>query len=207
MPATGAVAPFLIHTHRMPSCIKKIKRNVRANCDKPLAQGVGEQIYAFMKDSQSVALTMDTVLSTSLATAIALGPSEKLIVYEGVNLSNDPSVGFNRTDFGVTLPHSLVLMLFSNSPETKEEIHAMLTRRDLGFIYKRQAGDWEITGYGTGMRMSGFTYKANDANKGAYVVTFEAPDETRLPITLRHTSAGGLDDTSTYLAGMALADA
>lgn len=190
----------------MPSCIKKIKRNVRANCDKPLAQGVGEVIYAFMRDSQSVALTMDTTLTSTLATGMALGSNEKLIVYEGVNLSNDVSVGFNRSDFGVTTPHSAVIMLFSNSPETKEEIQAMLTRRDLGFIVKRQAGDWEIFGYKTGMRMTGFTYRPNDANKGAFVVTFEAPDETGLPITLRHTT-GGLDDTTTYLAGMAQADA
>lgn len=184
---------------------KNIKKNLKRCGQKALAKGVNELIYVGMKDAQSIAFTFDAD-NTTILTAIAMASGQKLFAYEGKNYSNDPSVGFNRTDFDLTLPQTLVIILFSNSPVTKLELEALFTRKDLVFIYERVAGDFEAMGVNTGMQVTNFVYRPNDDNKGAFVVTLTAADEVELPKTVRHTTSS-LDDTRSYLAGLVLADA
>jgi hypothetical protein len=185
---------------------KKTRKNLKRCGEKALVKGVDETILVAMKDEQEVAITYDATNST-LATGIALKAGEKMFAYEGKNASNDPSVGFNKTDYDTTLPQQLVFVIFSNSPATKLEIEALITRDDLLFIVKRKQADYEIYGAETGMSVSAFVYRANDDNKGAFVVTVAAPDEASLPKTLRIAGTGGLDGTKAALAALTAADA
>ncbi|MVM34227.1 hypothetical protein GO755_29625 [Spirosoma sp. HMF4905] len=184
---------------------KKIKQNLKRCGQKALAKGVNELIYIGMRDEQSIAFTFDST-NTTILTAIAMGTSQKLFAYEGKNYSNDPSVGFNRTDFDLTLPQTMVIVLFSNSPATKLEMEALFTRKDLVLIYERVSGDFEAMGVGAGMQVTNFVYRPNDDNKGAFVVTLTGADEVDLPKTVRHVTSG-TDDTRVYLAGLVAADA
>lgn len=186
---------------------RRIKKNIKRCGEKTLAKGVDEIIYLGMKDAQAIAFTYDADNST-ICTGIALGTGEKLYAYEGKNYSNDPSVSLNITDFDLTLPQQLVILLFSNSPSTKLEIESLLTRKDLIAIYKRVGADYEGMGFNTGMKVTAFTYRPNEDNKGAFMITLTAADEDSLPKTIRHTATqGGLDDTATYLATLVTADA
>lgn len=184
--------------------VKKIKKNLNRCGERALAKGVQEMIYLGMKTAQKIAFTLDTT-TTTLITGIAMAVGEMLFAYEGYNYSNDVSVNFKKTDYSSSFPQTLTILLFSNSPATKAEIESLVTRKDLVVFYKREAGDYEVLGVNTGMRVAdgGVTYKPNDENKGAFVITFEAPEEPELPKTLRHTATvGGLDDTDTYLAAL-----
>lgn len=186
--------------------VKKIKKNLKRCGEKALAKGTEEMIYLGMKSAQKIAFTFDAALTT-LITAIAMAVGEKLYAYEGNNYSNDPSSNMVVTDYDRTFPQQMVILLFSNSPATKAEIEALVTRKDLILIYKRVSGDYEVMGVNTGMKVTNVVYRPNDDNKGAFVITFEAPDETELIKTLRHTAVGGGEDTETYLAGLVAADA
>ncbi|GAB3552893.1 hypothetical protein [Spirosoma fluminis] len=186
---------------------KKIKKNLKRCGQKALAKGVDETVLLGMRDAQEIAFTYDATNST-IITGIALKTGEKLFAYEGRNYSNDFSVGSAETEFDFTLPQTAVLMIFSNSPATKLEIEALLSRKDLILITKRTAGDYEVYGAETGMRRTSFVYRPNDDNKGAFVVTLGAPEEISLPKTLLHkTDPGGLEDTTSYLATLTTADA
>lgn len=172
------------------------------DCGSPLARGVAPRYYLLHRSEiESVAMAADGVT----ATAIVLKSGKKLRKYDGIRYSTKPSIGFNESDYGSTLPQTLELVLFSNSPAAKNQIHAMKNALDLVAIVQRNAGDWEIFGYPTGMRMSNFSSDANDeTQKGAYVVTLLGADATQLPLTLRHENAG-VSDTADWLETLALA--
>lgn len=185
---------------------KKIKKNIKRCGQKALAKGVEEIIYLGMRVAQEIAFTLDTTNSTIL-TSIALKTGEKLFAYEGKNYSNDASVSMAISDYDTTLPQQLIILLFSNSPATKQEMEALFTRKDLVAITQRVSGDYEVYGVETGMRVTAFTYQPNSDNKGAFVVTLTAADEISLPKTLIHTTTpGGVVDTPTFLAGLVAAD-
>ncbi|GAB2549892.1 hypothetical protein [Spirosoma aerophilum] len=190
----------------MASCaLKQIKKNIKRCGEKSLAKGVDEIVYLGMITAQAIAFTYDAT-NELLCTGIAMADGEKLFAYEGKNYSNDPSVSMNKTDYDLTLPQQIIITLFSNSAATKAEIMALLTRKDLIVIYKRVQGDFEGMGFHTGMLVTAFTYRPNDDNKGAFLITLSAPDEELLPVTVKHTTAGNLDDTTSYLAGLVTPD-
>jgi hypothetical protein len=187
---------------------QKMKRNL-LKCGQPaLSKGVEEIVYLGMKSAQSIAFTYDPDNST-IVTGIGMAAGEKLFAYEGANYSNALSVGFAETEFDKTLPQQAILQIFTNSPEAKQEVEALLRRKDVILISKREGGGpFEIWGAETGMRVSGFTYEPNADNKGTLVVTLSAADETSLPKTLIHkTTPGGVEDTKTYLTTLVLAAA
>jgi len=173
--------------------------------EKALAKGVDETILLAMKDAQAIAFTYDST-NPAIITGIALGTGEKFYAYQGVNYSNDASVGFAKSDFDITLPQTVTFKIFSNSAATKKEIEALLTRKDLIVIMKRVAGDYELFGAETGMTVSNFVYQPNSDDKGAFTVTLSAEAETSLPKTVKHVTSS-LDDTVSFLAGLTTIDA
>ena len=196
-----------IHSQLMPTvncAVKLLTKNIKRCGQKTLAKGVNEIFYIGMKDGQQIAFTLDSTNDT-IITGMAMGTGQKLFAYEGNNFSNDPSVGFNKSDNGITLPQQLVFSLYSNSPATKKEIQALLTRKDLVIIYNRVSGDYEVMGANTGMSVSNFVYRPNDDNKGAFVITLAAPDEDQLPKTFIHTTSN-VEDTATFLGTMVAPD-
>lgn len=166
-------------------------------CNAALSKGVDETIYLFMKDEQQVAATFDGT-NPLIITGLAMKATEKLYAYQGRNYSNAPKVTRNESDFDITFPHSITFLVFSNNAVVKRELTAMSTRKDLGVIYKRVGGDFEVMGYNTGMKMSSLEWDPNADNKGAWVITLTAENEVNLPHTLLHKT-GGNDDTAAYL--------
>lgn len=183
-------------------CASQLIANVVIDCDTPLVRGVAPFFFLCHKAEIDIVTYAPDEVSVSNFTMKA---GKKLRRYEGVRYSTKPSVGFQDSEYGSTFPQTLEFVLFSNSPQAKREIHAMKGSMDLVAIVQRNAGDYEIYGLQTGMRMSDFNQNiADETLKGAYVVTLLAEAATKLPHTLRHENAGVLD-TPVWLTGLALA--
>ncbi len=190
----------------MPVCAKKLLKNLRRNCETALVQGVKEK-YFIGHTSHVSALAFDST-NRLLVTGITMKAGEKLAIYEGYDLSNKPSINaINRTDYGVFMPHQYALVIYSNDAATKLEIETLLKSKDLFVIYQKEgiAGEFEAMGLLVGMRATSVTYAPADESKGAFLITLEAPDAATLPHTIKHTTTN-VDDTETYLTGLAFAD-
>ncbi|ARK09034.1 hypothetical protein A6C57_01175 [Fibrella sp. ES10-3-2-2] len=183
------------------SCATQLAANILVDCDTPLVRGVAPKYYLCHRSEIDIVTYAADGVTVS---AFTMKSGKKLKQYEGIRYSTKPSVGFSDSEYGSTLPQTLELAIFSNGPIAKKEIHAMKGALDLVAIVQRNAGDWEMFGLQTGMRMSNFSQDANDeTQKGAYIVTLLADAATKLPYTLRHETTGVLD-TDTFLAGLAL---
>lgn len=190
----------------MGICDSNLTRNLKRDCNRTLARGVRERLYVFQL-SQLTQATVD-VTNPAIIRDLVMKTGQKLKVWEGIGLSNAFSVGFARSEYGVTLPHTATVTIFNDSPGFKQEINRLTGVNDLVIIYKKNGrfGAFEIVGLDTGMRLSNLTSDLNDENtKGAYVLSFEAPDATTLPHTLEHQT-NNLNDTEAYLEGMVQAD-
>ena len=185
----------------------ELTRNRKAVCDETISTGVDETYYLFQK--RNIASFAFDATSRIIVASIVMKTGKFLNAYQGYPKSLEPTVGHEETDYGPKLPQTFKFGIRSNSPETKEEIQAMVYANDLGVIYKRAgSGDWEVMGLDNGMRLTsgGLAYAPNDATSGAFIVTLHNPDAVVLPYTLRHKTAT-LVDTDAYLLTIARTDA
>lgn len=182
-------------------CVSQLTANVLVDCDAPLVRGVAPYYY-LVHQSELGAITYapDGIVVTNFT----MKAGKKLRRFEGIRYSTKPSIGFSDSDYGSTLPQTLELALFSNGVLAKTTVHAMKSALDLVAIVQRNAGDWEIYGLQTGMRMSNFSSDPNDeTQKGAYVITLLGDAATKLPHTLRHETTG-VADTTEWLGTLSL---
>lgn len=176
-------------------------------CDEPLAKGVDETIFI----GRFAWLDTSTASGTNkkIITTLTLKAGKSLLRYIGQGYSNQITSGFTANEYGNLIPQGLRYILFSNNADEEAELDALINKNDVFAIVKKNGnpGSYKIIGWKTGLRVTNLTSDSNDDSlKGAYTIEMSAPDETTTYYTFQHTSgAPAVDDTDTYLDGLALA--
>lgn len=193
----------------MSCATEDITANLGLNiCDEPLAKGVDETVFigrfAWLDSS-----TADAD-NTKIITTLTLKTGKKLLRFVGQNYSNQITTSFAGNEYGNNIPQGLRYILFSNNADEEAQIDSLRNLKDVFAIVKKNGnpGQYKIVGWKTGLRVTNITSDSNDDTlKGAYTIEMSAPDETTTYYTLKHTTGSNpaVDDTATYLDGLALA--
>lgn len=185
----------------MPICASEIDGNFEFDCNKRLTKGNTETMYlGNLADVTASVIDADGVVLSGFT----LRPGAKLIKVEGFNLSNQSTLGFNKTDFAKFVPHSVIFRILSDSDETKKRVNRLLARSNYFAITKKKGrnGIFEAHGFNTGMDTDAFSRDSNADDNGAFNVTMTAGEETTVPYTVRHVTAS-VEDTQTWLDSLA----
>lgn len=178
---------------------------MRRNCNRKLARGLLETVY--LTTLEELDGSTPDVSNPLLLSAIAMKTGKKLSAYEGREYSNQAQLSSSRNDYGTSITQTHRVIIFDDSADADKEVQAILSRTDLVVFSKKRGkgGKWKIYGMNAGLTAS----LASDSNdndlKGAYVIELTSADE-EMPYTLVHVTSS-LEDTDTYLAGLAKADA
>lgn len=189
----------------MISCLAiETTANLNKPCDPPV---VGVRPVFYMGFLHQLAGVGRKAGDKKIITDLTLKPGKKLTKIEGYKTSNNFSLSSNATDYGMYLPHTGIFTVFDQTSAGLSQVD-ILAGIDNAFIITKMnglLGNWRVLGINTGLATTAVGAGFNEPTGGAANVTMVAQYERTTMEIFQHIT-GVLDDTDSYLAGLAYAD-
>lgn len=158
-----------------------ISEGFAANCDTAPVAGLEVDVYLANRDDIN---TSTTVIDGRKITTLAMKSAKELYKFTGFKSSNNSAITMNQGKYKNNWIHLVGLILFDNTPDTKENIVEKLADANLVAIVRNKwkgassAHEFELFGYDVGLEASVLEKKSDDTDtQGAWKGTLSSPKD------------------------------